>query len=90
MEEEKMPISRDKRDGFSLQLITGIENYVRGFCLDKKLSQSEISEILDYKAINRLARNLSLKIRAESSSKQLPAGIEFALSESSESPKIII
>mgnify|MGYP001571172635 FL=1 len=82
-----MPISSEKRDGLSLQLVAGIENFVRGFCLEKKISQSEISEILDFNALNRLARNLGLNVKAESSQKQLPAGIEFALSGS---PEIVI
>ena len=82
-----MAISSEKRDGLSLQLVAGIENFVRGFCLEKKISQSEISEILDFNALNRLARNLGLNVKAESSQKQLPAGIEFALSVS---PEIVI
>ncbi|KKR46401.1 MAG: hypothetical protein UT90_C0004G0033 [Parcubacteria group bacterium GW2011_GWA1_40_21] len=60
-----MPFSGDKIDGLSLQLIVGIENFVRGFCLEKKISQSEIPEIFNPNALNRLARNLGLRVKVE-------------------------
>lgn len=60
-----MPISGDKRDILSLQLISGIENFVRGLFLEKKISQSKISEVIDCKMLNCLAGNLGLKVRVK-------------------------
>ena len=66
-----MPFSGDKIDGLSFQFILGIENFVRGFCLEKKISQSEIPEIFNPNALNRLARNLGLRVKVEELTEEL-------------------
>jgi len=66
-----MPISWNKRDGLSLQLIMLIENAVMKYCEEKKISNAEISELLDYHALNRLARNLRLKVKVEELTEEL-------------------
>ena len=61
-----MPIfSADKRDGLSLQLIMLIENVVMKYCEEKKIPNAEISDLLNCSALNRLARNLRLKVKVE-------------------------
>jgi hypothetical protein len=62
---EKMPISGDRRNILSLQLVTGMENFIRGFFIEKKISQKEIPEVVGCNILNRFARDLGLKVKVE-------------------------
>ena len=60
-----MPISGDKKDRLSLHLSLKIEITVKDFCIENKISNIEVSEIVDYRFFNRLARNLGLRVKVE-------------------------
>ena len=60
-----MPISGDRKDKLSLYLSVTIETAFRDFCAEKKISNDEVSEIVDYRFFNRLARNLGLRVKVE-------------------------
>ncbi|MBM2818146.1 MAG: hypothetical protein HW401_736 [Parcubacteria group bacterium] len=60
-----MPISGDKKDKLSLYLYVTIETAFRDFCAEKQISNDEVSEIVDYRFLNRLARNFGLRVKVE-------------------------
>ncbi len=91
-----MPISDDRRDRLSLQLIARIENAIKEFYLEKKIAPNEIPELLDHLVLSRLARNLGLNVRVEKSeitpktAKKTPLGIEVILGNLDNRPSMVV
>lgn len=74
-----MPMSGDKMDGLSLEIINLMEVYLNEICVQKNISKGELQKMLTPTLVNRMFRNLGLSIKVEPSSKMLPVGLELAL-----------
>ena len=66
-----MPISGDKKDKLSLYLSLKFETTVKDFCIENKISNDEVSEIIDCRFLHRLARNLGLRVKVEELTEEL-------------------
>ncbi len=73
-----MPFSGDAGDMRSMELISKIENVIVEFCRKRNIPETEIPQLLDCNALNRIVRKLGLNVKVEPSS-PLPTGLEVIL-----------